>query len=92
MNLARRTELCIACGAFAALGLAFCWQAVTYWRTGVVFLLRFTSPIGPGSATAAAVGLGALGIGTMLAAALVLRARWTPPPPGEPVEPAPDRT
>ena len=92
MKLSRRVELVLGCGAFVALGVAFCAMAGSWWSTGVMRLTPLFGRVG-GAAGAALAALYALvGLGAILAAALFLRARWTPPVPGSPVEPSPDRT
>lgn len=83
--MSRRPEMLIGWVAFVALGAAFAWSGLQRFSPG---------PLGtpPGTSDYAWGGLlVALGAGAIIAAVLVLRARWTPPPPGDPVEPAPDR-
>jgi hypothetical protein len=91
MNLPRRVELCLGCGAFAALGAAFCFMAWGWWRTGVMRLTPLGGTLEGWPGAAVAWGYALLGVGSMVAAAVFLRARWTPPLPGDPVQPAHDR-
>lgn len=91
MRRSRRVELLCGCAAFAALGAAFGWLALEWWRTGAMRWSPLASPIAGAAGAAVAAVYAALAVGGMLAAALFLRARWTPPIPGNPVERSPDR-
>lgn len=89
--MTRRVELLAGCAAFAALGGALCWLAVEWWREGTMRWTPLGGTVTGPLAGAVAAGYAALGVGTILAALLFLRARWTPPLPGDPVQPSPDR-
>jgi hypothetical protein len=93
MKLGRRAELLVGAGAFALLGLALCWRALQLWQgaPGIALLgLLDVDDLGAPWNYIAASWNGALGIGTLIAVLLFVRARWTPPIPGASVRPAPD--
>ena len=86
MSPSRRAELLLGAAAFAALAAAFGWLALEWWWTGAMRWSPLAPPVGGVAGAMVATVYAALAVGTVLAAALVLRARWTPPLPGNPVE------